>query len=1057
MKRITFTLLALLLLLNLDTKGQYQDLPELTNPNTFRINKLAPRSTFYNFENEQLAADRDTAQSERYITLNGTWKFNWVKDPADRPRDFFTEGFDASGWDDIQVPSNWEVQGYGTPIYINTQYPFAPENPQPPQLPENWNPVGSYIKTLEIPENWNEGKTVLQFGAVKSAFYLWVNGTKVGYSEDSKTPAAFDITPYIKPGNNTVAVQAFRFSSASYLECQDFWRLSGMERGVYVYHQPATRINDIDMSAGLSDNMMDGKLRLAIDLETEIKHNKDMDIRIELLDENQNSLLKAVKRIDLYRDTPDQVVFEEVIKNIKSWSAETPNLYTLKYSTKDKKGRLIEAGQLRTGFRNVAITNGQLQVNGQPILLKGVNLHEHNGYTGHVVSREDMIRDIKLMKANNINAVRTCHYPQPEEWYELCNEYGIYVLDEANIESHGMGYNLSKGKTLGNNPEWEGAHIDRTRNMYERDKNLTCVIIWSLGNEAGNGYNFYQTYRWLKAKDASRPVQYERAGTEWNTDIFCPMYMGLGGMENYAKNYNDRPLIQCEYAHAMGNSVGNFKEYWDLIRKYPNLQGGFIWDWTDQGLYAEEEDGTPYWAYGGDFNAAHIPNNLNFCANGLVDADRKPHPGLYEVKKVLQDIWVSADDLASGQFTVRNEYFFRDLSNFHLLWSVEADGKEILSGRLDDINVAAQQERKIAIDYSSISAEAGVQYYINFSIKTTAAEGLVPENTELANEQFKLPLSSDSSIMADKGANLRLFRDNKIIRLSNDVLHLEMDKKSGKITSYRFNDKELLNDGLTFNFWRAPNDNDFGNNMAHKFGVWKDITKQLPQAEVKVRRISPSEYKVNVSYQLDSVKVAATTEYRIYGTGAVKVSNHIAASQRDGKALEIPRVGMRLRLRPEFEKLEYFGRGPWENYSDRKYSAHFGRYLSTVAEQPFAYIRPQETGYHNDIRWMALENQEGLGIMAIANSELSSSALPYAMEDLDPGIKKASRHTSDLHMRDFVEWHLDYNQRGVGGNDSWWATCLEKYKLYDNRAYAWSFTLIPYQNEDPNALSKSKY
>jgi len=675
-----FIAVIFLLLLISDIQSQNNIQNDWENPKLLHINKEDSYSTSVPFPSIEEARTKLRYESKYYYSLNGKWKFNWCYKPDERPKDFYKTEFDVTKWKTIPVPSNWELQGYDYPIYVNIPYEFS-KNPTPPLVPKDHNPVGSYRRDFKVPQSWNGREIFIHFADVKSAFYLWINGKLVGFSKGSKLPAEFNITNYLKDGSNTLAVEVYRFSDGSYLECQDFWRISGIERDVYLYSTAKTRIKDFWINADLDDQYKNGIIKI----ETEIfnYNNAGQDkyfVEYNLFDKNNKLLTKAKQEVEVNRNSAKKIILNSTVDHPLKWTAETPNLYTSVIVLKDQKGKVIDVRTCKTGFRKVEIKNMQLLVNGKAILLKGVNRHEHDEFTGHYISEESMINDIKLMKQANINAVRTCHYPNDPRWYELCDQYGIYLVDEANVESHGMGYGE---KSLAKDTLWLDAHLDRNIRMVERDKNHPSIIIWSMGNEGGNGVNFYECYKWIKQRDPSRPIHYERALLDWNTDIYCPMYDGIDGIVNYAKQNLPRPLILCEYSHSMGNSTGNFKDYWDAIESYPNLQGGFIWDWVDQGMAKFNSKGEKFWAFGGDFGPKDVPSDRNFCCNGIVSADRTPHPAYWEVKKVYQFIKIIPVDMSKGIFEVRNKYSFINLDDFELNWEIFDDGISVKKGLFD--------------------------------------------------------------------------------------------------------------------------------------------------------------------------------------------------------------------------------------------------------------------------------------------------------------------------------------------------------------------------------------
>ncbi len=1013
------------------------------NPEIIGINKQPPHATLMPYENLEQALQADRFASPFYQNLNGTWEFHWCEKPADRPVDFYKPKFDVSGWDEIAVPGNWQLQGYGIPIYLNQPYAFKKN---PPYIQHDYNPVGSFRREFTVPDSWKDRQIFIHFDGVESAFYLWINGKKVGYSQGSRTPAEFDITSFLKPGKNLLAVEVYRWSDGSYLECQDFWRLSGIFRNVYLMATPKVHIRDFEIRADFENNYQLANLHVTARVwnygnEPEWKPS----VQVRLFD-------PAGKEIDLPKSMQDYTAYivpgtegimlmKATIENPLLWSAEMPNLYTVVLELKNKDGETIEWESARFGFRDVKIKNGQLLVNGIPVLIKGVNRHEHDDVTGHYVTRESMIRDIQLMKNHNINTVRTCHYPDDPQWYELCDQYGIYLIDEANIEAHGMGYRPEN--VLANRPEWKEAHLDRVRRMVERDKNHPSVIIWSLGNEAGDGTAFEACSDWIHHRDPSRPVHYERAGRQPHVDIVSPMYAGIGYLEKYASQPQDRPLILCEYAHAMGNSVGNLQDYWDVIEKYDQLQGGSIWDWVDQGILKKTEDGREYWGYGGDFGDE--PNDKNFCINGLVLPDRSITPKLLEVKKVYQYVKFEPVDLKKGKIKIRNAYDFMSLNRFKLVWEVAADGEAIRSGEIQPLDILPRESKSFQLNFKKIKPEPGAEYFLNLRIVSLREYTLIPAGYVVAYEQFTLPFISEEKITTKKPLpKLEVKELKNELLVSGENFSVKFDKENGQLVSYKFSGKELFKTGPRPAFWRPPTDNDFGNGMPKRCAIWLAASKNQKLAVFDFKKVSDSEANVNTVFDLPNAKSQVRIAYSIFGDGAIVVDYELLVS--DKKLPEIPRVGMRMELPDEFEGLEFFGRGPHENYCDRKTSALVGIYKSTVREQYVPYISPQENGYKTDVRWVALKNEQGQGVLFAGLPLVSFSALRFTPEDLTQK-KRGTMHTIDLVERDFVTLHIDYKQMGVGGDNSWGAKPHKQYMIYPGN-YHYRLCIAPLNKEN---------
>ncbi len=1000
--------------------------PEWRNPQIVGINKEPAHILLIGQTDVQDALKSPSENVlEHSMSLNGMWKFNWAKNPQKRPVNFYKTDFNDQNWKSIKVPSNWELEGYGIPIYVNMYYEFMPyaQMPTPPYLPKHWNPVGSYRKTFNLPDNWQEQEVFIHFGAVKSAMYLWINGQKIGYSQGSKLPTEFNITPYLKKGENLIALEVYRWSDGSYLECQDFWRLSGIERDVFLYTKPSVHIFDIFANAGLKNHYRDGVLKTDIDIRNLSEQDiKDYSVEIELYREHQK-ITHQTKSIQSSTKTSKQIQFYQEIPNIKAWSAETPNLYKLIIKLKNPKGDLVELVSQEVGFRTSEIKNGQLLINGQAVLIKGVNRHEHDENKGHVVSKSSMLEDIKLFKKFNINTVRTSHYPNDPYWYELCNRYGIYVVDEANIESHGMFYGK---ESLAKDTVWQKAHMERTQRMVERDKNHPCIVVWSLGNEAGNGINFQSTYQWIKERDPSRPVQYERAGKEANTDIVCPMYSGIGQILSYAKRPQKRPLILCEYAHAMGNSTGNLQDYWDVIEANYHLQGGFIWDWVDQGLAAKNTQGQKYWKYGGDYGGDTIPSDVNFCMNGLVSADRKIHPALWEVKKVYQNIGFKLVPF-SHQMEIANRFFFTNLSDYDIIWEVQENGKTIQSGKITSPNIRPQEKQNYQLAIKEINPQENAEYFLNVFAITNKEQALIPKGHIVAKEQFSLPIGDYNNPYTASLKKLKVKKDKPYISISGNTFNIRINTNTGNIEKYEYKGLNLIEQGAVPSFSRATTDNDFGAKIDQEMKVWNEDTKtELPALNFKIEEQSKTKVTLQFDYYLKASRSFWTTAYTIYSDGVMEVHHHFKPGQ---DALpQMPRLGSRFRIPKSLNQVNWYGRGAHENYIDRKTSAFVGQYKSTVQEQFVAYPSLQENGYKTDVRWMSLTNASGKGIKIEGLPLFCFSAIRYTIEDLRRA-KRGSLHLHEVAERNFTELHIDLKQMGVGGDDSWWSKPHTQYMI----------------------------
>lgn len=1008
--------------------------PVIENPDVIGINKLDARATFFPYNSVELAQEHDISNANNYMLLNGIWQFNYSDTPEVRPTDFYKEDYDTSQWNTIKVPANWEVEGFGIPIYVNASYPFQKGELNPPDIPDGDNPVGSYKRTFEVPTEWNGKDLFIHFGAVKSAFYIWINGKKVGYSQGSKLPAEFNVTKFVKPGNNSIALEVYRWSDGSWLECQDFWRISGIERDVYLYARPKIQLADYFAKAGLQNNYTDGVFDLSVDLKSVDSKKQKGAIEINITRDNQ-SVYSGSSSYELQPNSEQSFTFNKIIPQVKTWSAETPNLYQLSVVIKDRKGHVLEAISRKLGFRTSEVKDGQFLVNGQPILFKGVNRHEHDPDTGHIISREAMLRDVQIFKEYNINAVRTAHYPNDPYFYELCDEYGIYVVDEANIESHGMGYALDR--TLANNPAWLKSHLERVDRMVERDKNHPSILIWSLGNEAGNGYNFYEAYLSAKDRDDTRPVQHERAVYEWNTDLYVPMYETPAQIEAYAKDdRRTKPLVMCEYAHAMGNSMGGFKEYWDLFEKYDKLQGGFIWDFVDQGLRIER-NGREIFAYGGDFGPEGTPSDNNFLINGLVQPDRRVNPHIYEVAYIQQDIKFYENDLANGMIDIKNWYFFRDLSNYKLNWEVIANGEVVESGSIDELEFAPQVKKTIKIPYR-IQLKKGVEYFLNVSAVLKTDEPLLTAGYKVAYEQFQLQAGNVQVPEATTEAT-SVKVNGDVIVVSGQDFEIKFNKKEGTLTDYRFKNESLLNSGPVVNFWRAPVDNDYGANTQRSYKAWKDVATSS-QVMTSVKQLSKSEVQITFTRDLFDGDASLIVTYVVIGNGAVKISNDLKAIK--GEHPDFYKFGNKLELPEAYKNITYYGKGPFEAYTDRQHAAKVGLYKQTVEAQFFPYVRPQETGNKLEVRWVALTKENGSGLKFVSETPFSVSALNFSEDDLHTGDARVQHHAGELDPRKEVFVNIDGFQQGLGSINSWGRLPLEAYRLH-YQDYSYSYWMVP--------------
>jgi beta-galactosidase len=1010
------------------------------NPEIFQINREPARAAFLPYADESSAIADDYTRSPWFLSLDGMWKFNWSPTPDQRPKDFFTTNFNTTNWKEITVPSNWELNGYGIPIYTNITYPFVKN---PPFIDHADNPVGSYKRTFELPEYWNNRRVYLHFEAGTSAMYVWVNGEKVGYSENTKSPAEFDITKYVKKGKNQVAVEVYRWSDGSYLEDQDFWRLSGIDRDVYLYSTDNIRIADFFARPDLDASYRNGSL--SVDVKVKNMNSvakKNQTVIAKLVNATGKVIFIKTEKINLSANATESITLNQNVAAPKLWSNETPNLYTLLLTLKDENGKFVETVGTSIGFRKVELKNGQLLVNGIRIMVHGVNIHEHNPKTGHYQDKETMMKDIKLMKELNINAVRCSHYPNNLNWVKFCNKYGLFLVDEANIESHGMGsfpWISDYASHPAYRPEWHAAHMDRIYSLVERDKNQPSVILWSMGNECGNGKVFHDAYKWIKNRDKTRLVQFEQAAEEENTDIVCPMYPSMEYMKEYANRKDvKRPFIMCEYAHAMGNSSGNFQEYWDIIHSSANMQGGFIWDWVDQGFEMTDEVGRKYWAYGGDMGSQNYTNDENFCHNGLVWPDRKPHPGAFEVKKVYQDILFKAIDLNKGIIEIENGFGYTNLDNYLFKYEVLENGVVIKTSTID-VNLAPQSKKQIQLELPKLIAKDGVEYLLNVYAYTLKGAEVLPQNFEVAREQFPIGSSNYFIKVADKGTNPVVKETKDAVTLSASGVEVTINKNTGLIQDYNSKGERFFNQLPVPNFWRAPTDNDFGNNMQVESNVWRTAGKSSHLSAIEVKETAGKTTVVATLFLRD-VASMYTIFYTMNSDGSLEIMNSFKAGSNS--LSEMPRFGMIFSLKNELDTFSYYGRGPWENYQDRNTASFKGIYSSKVADQYVPYTRPQENGYKTDIRWLSLTNSSGNGIEINGLQALGVSALHNFPEDFDPGLTKKYRHINDITPRNEVVVCVDLAQRGVGGDTSWGALPHEQYRL-NNKEYSYGFVIKP--------------
>ena len=997
----------------------------------------------------------DKKKSMNYLSLEGTWKFNWVANADERPTDFYKTDLDDSKWNNIQMPGNWEMLGYGQPEYVNNGFAWRGHfDQQPPAVPTKDNHVGSYRREINIPSNWDGKRVIAHFGSVTSNIYLYVNGKFAGYAEDSKVAAEFDITPFLKKGKNLIAFQTFRWCDGSWCEDQDFWRLSGPARENYLYARSKDhRLLDVRVETDLKNNYKDGYLNITAKVQGNtlayfgLYDPDGKEVIVTGTDNVKNGVAKYQLRV----------------KNVRKWSAETPNLYTLVVSPIQNGGMYLpyEIVQVKVGFRKVEIKNKQFLVNGQPVLLKGANRHEIDPDEGYNLSEQRMIQDIMMMKRMNINAVRTCHYPDDPRWYDLCDKYGLYVVAEANQESHGFQYG---DDAAAKKPEFAKQIMERNQHNVSMFFNHPSIVTWSLGNETVMGDNFLKAYKWIKEQDKTRPVQYEQARRGEGTDIFCPMYYPVAASEKYAKDPNSpMPLIQCEYNHTMGNSGGNLSDYWDLIRKYPILQGGFDWDFVDQALHRNivkpmsilpykmnnEELRKIEYCYGGDYNK-YDPSDNNFNCNGIIGPDRQMNPHAYEVAYQYQNIWTKMVNAETGEVSVHNENFFRDLSNYALAWSLEEDGVETQNGTIADLDVPAQQTRNFTIPYDK-SKIKGKEVFLNIDFRLKEAEPLLTAGQVMAYAQLpvvtKQACCGDCSKMLAQGHGKKKMKlaakKNNVVAVTTPNLTFKIDRSTGLISEYAYNGKSLLGEGGTLkpNFWRAPTDNDMGAGLQKKFKAWKNPQMNLKNIDVKKNKKTNS-VTILTSFDMPEVQGQMDITYVVFAnTGAVKVTEDFKATE-GAKVSDMFRFGMLMQMPYTMEKSNYYGRGPIENYSDRKDCMRIGVYTDDADNQYFPYIRPQESGTKSDIRWWKQTDATGLGLQVKSCTPFYASAIHFDTEELDDGDDKEQRHSFDLKKSKFTNLFLDSAHMGVGGENSWGAWPLEKYRVhYGNKTF--TFTLIP--------------
>jgi beta-galactosidase len=1009
--------------------------PDWENPEVFAINKEDTRTTSLPYPNENLAATDEFSKSPYYRSLDGLWKFRWMPKIAEVPEGFYAENYDDAKWIDMPVPGNWEFNGYGVPMYVNSGFSFEAK---PPYIDREDSPTGCYRQEFNIPEDWDGRRVFIHFEGGTNSMYLWVNGQKAGYTESAKNPAEFDITDYIRKGKNLLACEVHKYSDGSYFEDQDMWRLGGINRSVYLYSTGQTRIMDFFAHPDLDKNYKNGIFSLDVKLKNYSGKSELQTVDVTITDRNGKKVFNKSKETNIPAGggTSDLTVTGSVSSPMK-WNAETPNLYTLIISLKNGKN-IVESTSHKIGFRKIEIKDGQLLINGKKVYFKGVDLHEFNAYTGQVVTRKEMMRNLQLMKELNINAVRTSHYPQQALWYKLCDEYGIYIVNEANVESHGLTYGPNK-TDVANFPEWRAAHIDRAMRLVERDKNHASVITWSLGNESGNGKAFYDMYDWIKARDKSRPVQQEAAGRGTNTDILCPMYPSFQSMLNDAKKDLGRPYILCEYAHAMGNSMGNFQEYWDVMRSSKNMQGGFIWEWYNHAYPATDEQGRLYWAYGGDLKSYDRKNDGNFIADGLISPDQNYLPHTYIVKKVYQNILFEAKDVDNGIISLINDFKFTELTNenYTYKWVLLKNGENAGEGTFDAV-VPADGRKDVKLNIPPRTLGEGTEYYLQIFAYGKEDLPLVPAGFEVAKAEFAFP-ANNYFVQKTGNGNIDVNQTDNEIAIKSDGVDYKFAIKDNRrsLTHIGYENRRIFNELPKLNFWRAPTDNDFGEGAQYRLRLWESAGYNAGYQYKGIEK-SPGKVAVKYSAKLLGIEAAVDLTYTVTGDGNLTVEAHYKALS--GDLPEMMRFGMIMTFPESTDEFTWYGRGPRENYIDRNLDAFMGIWNGKVTEQVHPYIRPQETGNKTDVRWLTLTDKNGKGIKIAGTQPLSASALNNRPEDFDPGTTKKQQHASDIIPRHETVLCVDLFQRGVAGLNTWGATPLDKYRFRE-KEYRYSYTI----------------
>lgn len=1015
---------------------------DIENPFLVSVNAVKPH-TWYIPYSDSLSALKDIESNAEVLSLNGKWTFHWSPKPSLRPKDFYRTDFNTQGWDSITVPGLMELQGYGIPRYLDEEYTFEAS---PPKVPADDNSVGSYLKEFEIDKKWEGKQLILHFGSVNSAVYCWVNGEKVGFGKGSKTPIEFDITKFVKIGKNSLALELYRYSDASYLESQDFWRVSGLERDVFIYAIPKAHVSDYFVNQTLDSTYSNGIFSVNVDI---VHQNKQkLELKIVLLDKTGLEVFSELRKVEDSAVDTVHMTLGTIINNVEKWTAETPNLYRLLISLKSADNNETCWQSSDVGFRKIEITGGQLLVNGVPIMIKGVNRHDHDPLTGRVVTRELMHKDFELMKKLNINAVRASHYPNDPYFLSLCDKFGMYVVDEANLETHGMASTKYGIDYLSQSPDWTKAYMDRAIRMVERDKNHPSIIVWSMGNESGDGKNFVSMYKWMKKRDSSRPVQYEGCDKAEHTDIFCPMYPRFEKLIAYANIVQNRPLIMCEYEHMMGNSGGNLADYWKIIEDYDLLQGGFIWDWVDQAYSRKDSACNKIWAFGGDMGDATFPNDSNFCTNGLIAADRTFHPHAFEVKKVYQNISFKAVEISNGLFEVKNKYQFITLNSFKFRYEYIVNG---LVKQSDDLNLPEVLPLSKALFTLKLPKNTNAEEYVRFIALSKGVNEMLPADYEVAWDQIELTSPSAKIFTSKKSTGKVNFAENgNIINISSNKFQCTFSKEKGTINELKYDDQLILTKGFKLNFWRPSTDNDLGNNQTTRCRAWYKAGDERKVLNCIVTQ-NNSSVIVNVDFAIEPAKSRLLTSYTFFANGEILIDNHFIAGNE--AASEMPRFGMIAFLPGQYQNIEWYGRGPHENYWDRNESAAIGIYKSTVWEQYHPYVRAQETGNKTDVRWLALFNNSGKGILVLGEPTVFVNAQQFDPERITyiPGLNKRI-HGGSITPEDQISLCIDYRQMGLGGDNTWGAKSHASYNLLP-RNYNYSFRILPFDRESTNPIN----